>query len=744
MKKVFFSAAVFISSLLAYGEASFSGLDLNQKDSLLFTVHQKVPGASEYDSLFTVNLGEEKISGAPELLTCFPEKMELLNQNATLQLRNRYGTAWYSFADDSLTWKTESDRIPVEYTKIGAVSPSPDGKWLCYVNQTKNAQGQLVLVEVMSGKTHILVDENPFRYDSVNVKWAPDSKALLYEKNGAVYFITPSSAFKNVNLPEEYRKIGDGYISSVQWTENSSLLYVSGDIIYSIRENELYTRGLYSSFVGNGTIAGRLPQAFNPASDEFFCDEDGRQLVVITGGNFVSYYSVGSAGYDYVTNRGIYPLTGIKGSPLGFKVLWTSERKPVLWIGMLSFSTGRRTAAFYSLYGKNGRMELLLDVPESTAPVVSPDGKHVAFAGNNSAFVYDLTEWKLCGKISGEKILSILWLTNSTVVAGGVETVSLYTMDYKTLASSSQVLFLSSSGSPFWNGTEICSELSSKKTYSWNPEKKSWVQRSSPSDRASPSEKNSRYRVFLGSSQNRNFTNSIYVRSLAGKVITYPVFAQTEVPVKERKTKKVALIFDAMENGEGVARILSVLNEFSMKGTFFFNGEFIRRYPVETKQIVASGSECASIFYSSADLLSSNFIIDEDFIKRGLARNEDEFFQVTGKELSLLWHAPYYSSSDLMKKAAAEAGYTYVEAYSGIRDSVSFEDAAADSKIKYMSSSQLIDAIAENLYDGMIISVSVGKSSGSRKDYLYENIDLLISAILDSGCQIVDVSELVK
>ena len=111
MKKVFFSAAVFISSLLAYGEASFSGLDLNQKDSLLFTVHQKVPGASEYDSLFTVNLGEEKISGTPELLTCFPEKMELLNQNATLQLRNRYGTAWYSFADDSLSWKTESANL---------------------------------------------------------------------------------------------------------------------------------------------------------------------------------------------------------------------------------------------------------------------------------------------------------------------------------------------------------------------------------------------------------------------------------------------------------------------------------------------------------------------------------------------------------------------------------------------------------------------------------------------------------
>ena len=44
----------------------------------------------------------------------------------------------------------------------------------------------------------------------------------------------------------------------------------------------------------------------------------------------------------------------------------------------------------------------------------------------------------------------------------------------------------------------------------------------------------------------------------------------------------------------------------------------------------------------------------------------------------------------------------------------------------------------------MIIPVSIGKTSGTRKDYLYEKLDLLISAILDKGYEITDVRGLKK
>ena len=43
-----------------------------------------------------------------------------------------------------------------------------------------------------------------------------------------------------------------------------------------------------------------------------------------------------------------------------------------------------------------------------------------------------------------------------------------------------------------------------------------------------------------------------------------------------------------------------------------------------------------------------------------------------------------------------------------------------------------------------IISVSAGISYGERESYLYENLDLLLSAILDEGAEIVQVRDIVK
>ena len=34
--------------------------------------------------------------------------------------------------------------------------------------------------------------------------------------------------------------------------------------------------------------------------------------------------------------------------------------------------------------------------------------------------------------------------------------------------------------------------------------------------------------------------------------------------------------------------------------------------------------------------------IDKTFLKKGLARNEDDYFIATGHEMAQLWHTPYY------------------------------------------------------------------------------------------------------
>ena len=157
--------------------------------------------------------------------------------------------------------------------------------------------------------------------------------------------------------------------------------------------------------------------------------------------------------------------------------------------------------------------------------------------------------------------------------------------------------------------------------------------------------------------------------------------------------------------------------------------------------IAESENDCGSLFYTSSDLVENNYIIDKEFITRGLARNEDEFFSATGKELSLIWHAPYYHDTELIKDSAKSAGYEYISAFNEFSDRITYER-AKDKKEEYLSASEIISKISDELYDGMVISVTIGKADGTRKDYVYQKLDLLISAIIESGYEITDVQGL--
>lgn len=736
----------------AGAEISFDGLNINSDDYLLYSALQNIPGTPSYKSLLLAHLNKKSVDGSPSMLTCFPERMELLDGGAILQIRNSYGTAWYTASNKTLSWVSSANQIPVEYTRMGPESASPDGKWICYVRKTKSAVGQLVLQDVKTLREQVLVQQAPFGYDRVNVKWAPDSSAVLYEKNGTVYFITPDAAFKNVQLPEEYRKIGSGTVNSVSWTQEKSIIYINGDIVYKIQENELYTRGLYSALVGIGAIIGRLPASFDSMHDCFWCDVDGGQIVVVSGDKIVSYYTFPVQGFDYVNISGTFALTSVEGSPLDYNVFWTTENKPVLWIDMLRYDTGRKSSSVYTLSGK---MELVLTVKGSIRPQLSPDRRHAAFTGGTALYVYDTTTWKQTGKLTGEKIVSFLWKDKQSLYVGGSQTVRYWKIDTKasTAASienslvdvssgESRVLFLSSVYSSFWDGGRIIASTTDKGVqYAYDAKRNGWNQsKVAVSNKNTSPEQNGRYRVFTGNAQNKRYANAIYVRSLSDTVLTYPLYADTDSVVPEQK--KVAIVFDAMDNAEGLSRILFALDEYNIKGTFFINGEFIRRYPAEVRQIAAAGHECASLFYSTADLTSKGIVIDADFIKRGLARNEDEFFIATGKELSLLWHAPYYHDSKVIRDAGKSAGYRYCKAYTGYSDRVTVEMHEADPSYLYLDAGRLIDAYVSSLEDKLIIPVTTGKVPGTREDYLYEKIDLLIAAILDHDCAIVDAQSL--
>ena len=148
------------------------------------------------------------------------------------------------------------------------------------------------------------------------------------------------------------------------------------------------------------------------------------------------------------------------------------------------------------------------------------------------------------------------------------------------------------------------------------------------------------------------------------------------------------------------------------------------------------------MFFTSWDLSNADFSIDSGFVRRGLARNEDDFHAATGRELSLFWHAPHYVTSPEILEGGALAGYEYVKADITVADWATREDAIAIPGI-YKDADLLIEEIMEKIEPGFVIPVRIGKpTSGFREDYLYGKIRTLFNALCERGYTVVPVDRL--
>jgi peptidoglycan/xylan/chitin deacetylase (PgdA/CDA1 family) len=207
--------------------------------------------------------------------------------------------------------------------------------------------------------------------------------------------------------------------------------------------------------------------------------------------------------------------------------------------------------------------------------------------------------------------------------------------------------------------------------------------------------------------------------------------------------RQVALTFDAMENLDGLPSVLHALARYGIRATFFVNGEFIREHPAAVNEIAKAGHQCASLFFTTWDLSGTTYRIDGDFISRGLSRNEDDFYNATGQELTLLWHAPHYVTSPVIIEAGQKAGYRYVSSDVTVLDWVSTEQARSMPGL-YKSSADIIEGIVAAVKPGSIVPVRIGKAEGHRDDYLYDRVGLLVNALIEAGYDIVTVDTLIN
>jgi peptidoglycan/xylan/chitin deacetylase (PgdA/CDA1 family) len=750
---------LFISAAAAcFAQITFSNLDLSARDKLLFTASALYPDYGTFNTLF---LADARTRGMRQL-TFFPEDILLLQHKEALQIANRYGVFR---SDPGFTNIRPLAMFPsfvggsqIQSGRIAPMQTSPDGRFLLYTRATSAAYGDLTLIDVSSGSQTIVSTHVELSLEELPALWSADSRFIVYSRAGGLYYYSLSQMRDGHVLAEPLRRIGDGTTANVAWTRERSLFYVSGLVVYSIDPSELFTRALYAGFLSIGKVAGKIPFDFDSNFDSFWVSPDGRNLLLDKGGRSLFLYYLATDDFHANGTPLNLPYLYLPRDTTVQKVIWS--RANIVTVLCETRSAGVRGTTVFRLsadaqgrYGSfvqtadTGVLDISLSPDESLAAVREADG----VSWRNYA------AWSEMGRLAQPAPLHVLWLSQDELLLAGaffIERLSLAT-------GTSALVALSQPGQYGFSGDSDQVETSLQgRALALNESKGTWSPSASFQVRTPPGAASPDLRVYLEDSTRGSYSNLVMVRAVKGfgttplfppETSVFEPFPAQDEPVSftnfthgsRIRRRELSLVFNAVDSAEGLTGILNTLSAYRIRATFFVNGEFIRRYPDAVQEIAQSGHEVGSLFSTYFTMTDSRFGVDQAFVKAGLARNEDDYFAATGRELSLLWHAPYYIVSSAIIADAARMNYTYVG-----RDVDSYDWVAATDFNKargiYMPAADLVERMLRLKKPGSIIPLQVGMVGGPRDDYLFQKLDLIINELSLLGYRIVPVSTLME
>jgi peptidoglycan/xylan/chitin deacetylase (PgdA/CDA1 family) len=715
---------------------SFHDITLSSDDRLLFKAEFEARHA-----LFVSSLG----TASMQQLTVFPESLKVVNNGRTILVFNRFGAASISIAGGlpvpvpGYPSFTEGS-IPLR-GRIQETAVSGDGRWMLYIEPVSPAYGNLVLIDLSSGAKRTVSQKVELPSSDFPARWNPDSRLFVYSKSGRLYYF-PMINDLSVLVDERFRMMGPGTVNSITWGTQGDFYYFTGNSLYRILSPELFTRTIYGDFLSIGNVAATLPVEFDPGFDRFYISPDSNLIMIGKHGKGFFFFPLGGAADGAAS---FLPHISLPYEAENLNVFWPSSGRLTIIFSHLNEITVWR----FDTAGKQVSSLQTSGAPFTSNGIMSPEGSRIVFWKENGLEIWDYNNWRLVNRLSGH-VNSLAWVNNNNLVYGNdrfVQEITLSGSNFSfrrlCLASIDEFGFEADARGPARivarNGSEW---FISDGVSAWTPVNNPQLRQVSLASE--------NYRVFLEPQSSGYFKNIPMIRNLRGTGTTSIVSRHsassaftngTSVGAAGRQIR-IALCFDIYDDDTGVMAALAALRRHNIRATFFLNGDFIRRNPAAVNAIVRAGHETASLFYAPIDFSDARYRVTQEFIARGLARNEDEFFGVTGKELSLLWHPPYYRNSELISSAASQAGYSTVSRTIDPGDWLSREDSLRLS-VRQIPPSQIIEQLVERKTDGAVIPVRLGLLHGGRDEYLFQRIEVLLDALLRSGCQIVPVSSVI-
>ncbi len=195
------------------------------------------------------------------------------------------------------------------------------------------------------------------------------------------------------------------------------------------------------------------------------------------------------------------------------------------------------------------------------------------------------------------------------------------------------------------------------------------------------------------------------------------------ISAKENE-KKIALTFDDGPHRKYTEEILDILDEYSVKATFFVVGVCAEKYPEIVAREIASGHEIGNHTYSHAHLRN----IDSAVLMEEIEKAEQLIFDSVSYRTTL-FRPPEGVCSETVKAVARDMNYSLILWTVDTRDWVP------------SSRESIISSVLDTVDGGEIILMHdyVAKKSNTP-----DALRVIIPALLERGFTFVTVSELLE